>query len=307
MKKRTVQILLFCLILSSMILPAFADMGPKPSVHITLKNGPEEACYVTLLSTRYSTGPHTSVYRPDENGTREEAPSNYPSYYGDGSDYGVYLAFRDYEASDPEELYFLQTYGLVQEGTYRWGYYPPQTFKVLLYFPEQEAFAVTEHLCERYAFDSYFTIDLAEVDLVPGQTVVGLTAAESYDHTWELISLAARILITIGLELLVAWGFALRRKGQLICILLVNVVTQMGLNAGLNLYAYHRGTSFLILAYAAMELAVLLAECAAYQLFLTGWSDHRKKLLHVFRYALVANLISFAMGWGVARVIPGIF
>ena len=42
-----------------------------------------------------------------------------------------------------------------------WTYYSPKSFKILLYFPEQGVF-VTSGIYERYAFDSYYTVDMSE-------------------------------------------------------------------------------------------------------------------------------------------------
>lgn len=305
MKKRMTRVLCVLLLLGSMILPAFADTGPKPSVNITLKNLPAQPCYVTLLSTVYSTGPHSSVWRENEAG--ERVRNHNVGYYFHGEDWErpVYDGFLAYEMSDPDGLYFLQSFGLAEDGIYRWGYYPPREFKVLLFFPEMGIFAVTDELCERYAFDSYFTIDLDGVELVPGETA-RLSAVKSYDYTWELISLVARVVITIALELAVAWFFRLRSKRALAVILPVNLVTQVALNAGLNWRAYMRGTGQIFLPYLLMELGVLAVEIAAYWLLLPREEGNNRKELAI-RYATTANLISFAVGWVLALVIPGIF
>ena len=309
MKKRIFRALCVFLLLGSMSLPAFADTGPKPSVNITLKNLPAEPCYVTLLSTVPSTGPHSSVWRVNEAGERVR---NYdygsPYEYVPEGERHIYDAFLAYEEADPDRLYFLQTYGLAEDGTYRWGYYPPMEFKVLLYFPGTGAFAVTDELCERYAFDSYFTVDLSGVELVPGETVSGLKAVKSYDYTWELISLCARVVITIALELAVAWWFfGLRTKRALAVILPVNLVTQVALNVGLNWRAYVSGHGYLLLPYLLMELGVLVVEMAAYWLLLPRDGAGKRPAKLAFRYALAANVVSFVAGWGIALVIPGIF
>lgn len=301
--------LLCAALLLLMILPAHADMGPKPSVVINLEHGPESPCYVTLLSIRYSTGPASSIYRPGPDGVREETPSGYPDFHLDGSEYDVYLAFRAYEEQDPDRLYFLQEFALAEDGFYRWGYYPPERFKVLLYFPEMEAFAVTEELLDRYAFDSYFTIDLSGVDLIPGGTVTSLNAVKSYDYTWELISLAARVVLTIGVELAIAWWFGFRARKQLILVLAVNFVTQFGLNLALNIRAYQKGTLFILIPFLWMEIGVTLVEWIAYRRELprlagTGRAESKKRVL---AYAVAANAVSLVLGWILAHVIPGIF
>ena len=64
------------------------------------------------------------------------------------------------------------------------------TYKLLVYFPDTGEF-LTSGVYSRYAFDNYYTVDLA--DLANGQLVL----RKSYDYTWELVSLLVRILATM--------------------------------------------------------------------------------------------------------------
>ena len=43
-------------------------------------------------------------------------------------------------------------------------YYPPPKFKILLYYPETETF-VSSGIYERYAFDTYYTVDMNGMDI----------------------------------------------------------------------------------------------------------------------------------------------
>ena len=67
----------------------------------------------------------------------------------------IWQAFVDYQ--DPDGFYFLQEiWDCSEAGLLDWTYYPPGTFKILLYFPDSGQFW-TSPVYERYAFDSYFT------------------------------------------------------------------------------------------------------------------------------------------------------
>ena len=127
-----------------------ADMGPKPSVVIEFENMGDQPCYGTLLSKNPSTGPY-SVW----SGDAADAIHNGNEYY-EYTDIteDLWRAFVEYE--DTDGYYFLQEaiWQVNAEKRLAWTYYPPDSFKVLLYYPETEEFAVSG-ICEKYAFDTY--------------------------------------------------------------------------------------------------------------------------------------------------------
>ena len=194
---RKVFSLLICLILVlNLPVTAKADIGPKPSVRITFTGIEGETYYGTLLSERRSTGPAT-------------AWDGYEEYcdWKPENEKPIWEKFIAYE--DADGYYFLQEWWDCSESNQlSWTYYPPNPFKILLYFPETDTFYVSG-IYERYAFDSYFTVDLSDYDTTP------ISAEKSYDFTWELISLAARIVLTIALELAIALFFGYREKRHL--------------------------------------------------------------------------------------------
>lgn len=293
MMKRLLSFLLCLALVLALPVSARADTGPKPSVNITVEGLPEGVtCYATLLSKTESTGPATAY-----DGTNDY-------YYGPENEKWVWEAFVSYR--DADGFYYLQEHWDCSGGSFRWGYYPPSTFKVLLYFPETETFAVSGIL-ERYAFDSYFTVSLDGVDIsgVTADTV--LEAGKSYDFGWELISLAARILITIAVELAIALLFGFREKNALAFLAAVNVVTQVLLNVFLNYVNYKSGQFAFVFWYAVLEVAVFALEAIVGSEWLPRHSERPLRCRRVVLYALVANAASFAAGLWLAQVIPGIF
>lgn len=145
MKKKILFILL-CFTIALIIMPttAYADIGPKPSVVIDFEGLEDQSYYVTLLSEVSSTGPHSVL---------GESPNNQRYHKGD-EEYTIWQKFLSYE--DKDEFYFLQYFeNCTDTSEFTWGYYPPPKFKILLYFPEQDSFAVSEDIYEQYAFDSY--------------------------------------------------------------------------------------------------------------------------------------------------------
>lgn len=284
MKKRLAALLVLLAFALAMPLAAFADIGPKPSVRVRFTGAEGREFYATLLSQASGTGPYsTEPGRSWGNDLEENEP--------------VRQAMAAYQ--DPDGFYFLQTAWRCSEAEpLAWTYYPPSTYKLLVYFPDTGEF-LTSGVYSRYAFDNYYTVDL--VDLTNGQLVL----RKSYDYTWELVSLLARILATIALELAVAAPFGFAKRPFLRPVLAVNLVTQIGLNLGLNMIAYWMGSLAFMLFFWPLELLVFLVEAAAYRPLLgrRGGASARRTTL----YALTANAVSCAAGFWLAQAIPGIF
>lgn len=258
---------------------AMADIGPKPSVILDFE-GIEDTYYVTLLSERDSTGPYSHG-------------EEYQEYLGDKDAWEKLGAYEDADG-----YYFL---GYFQECTktqqFAWTYYPPSRFKILIYIPENDNYLVSD-IYERYAFDSYFTVQVRDDSMLVKQ---------SYDYTWEVISLICRIFATIAIELLVAGIFGLWKRKPLQVIVITNILTQTILNVLLNISNYQNGYMMFAFMYVQLEILVFAIEAVGYRLLLKGGTRKNGKAYRVVSYALVANIVSFIVGYMVAKVIPGIF
>ena len=288
MLRKMISLLICMILIISLPVTAKADIGPKPSVRITLTGIEGETYYGTLLSERRSTGPATAWDGYED--YRDWKPEN---------EKPIWEKFIGYE--DADGYYFLQEWWDCSEtNQLNWTYYPPNPFKILLYFPETDSFYVSD-IYERYAFDSYFTIDLSEYATTP------ITARQSYDYTWELISLAARIVLTIILELAIALFFGYREKKALAFLTIVNVITQVTLNVALNIINYVSGSMGFTFAFICMEIVVFAIEAITYKSLLQRFSTVEQEKRRGVSYALVANTASFAIGLWLAHLIPGIF
>ena len=221
MKMRRFQAVFLLILCAAIITVGFpsaarADMGPKPSVRIHFENMGDELCYGTLLSKTKTTGP-ASVW----DGIEYHAKHNENKSYSYAAfDYETWKVFAEYQ--DEDGYYFLQEGWKVSETKkIEWTYYPPQSFKILLYYPETQTFAVSG-IYERYAFDTYYTVDMDGVHInevrceEANGTPEGLEASRSYDYSQELISLAVRIVLTILIEMIIALLFGYRHKKQLL-------------------------------------------------------------------------------------------
>ena len=264
------------------------DTGPKPSVRIQFKNMGDELCYGTLLSKEESTGPAWAW-----DGKEENINLNFV-------DRDIWEAFVSYEDSDG--YYFLQWAWKVNDTKeLAWTYYPPNEFKVLLYYPETNTF-ISSDVCKRYAFDTYYTVDMDGIEIGSikyDENLSGnqrLNMHKSYEFKNEVKALVCRILITVVVEALIGLLFKFRNK-ELLYILFINVITQIILNVLLNVYT---GFGYYFV-YLLLELLVFAIEAIFYCFVF------KKKKWHCVLYTLVANVSSFVIGLYLANLLPGLF
>lgn len=312
---------------------ASADTGPKPSVHVTFENMGDELCYGTLLSKTPSTGPAGAW-----DGTEDGKP------IFNGANETVWRAFTEFK--DEDGFYFLQWFRRADENkALNWTYYPPQTFKILLYYPDRAtksgaadnsagastrdsettaasgAFCVSDVL-KRYAFHSYYFVNMAEIADNTGGAAIPLPVTQGYDYSAEILGFFVRFIITLGVETLLALAFGLRTKRAFLTVLAANGATQVALNILLNVQLHFNNVYGVFPLYFFAELFVFVAEAALYCFILgkrknggeSGSADenggkaaiaYSKKRLIL--YAFTANLISFCIGLPLAILLPAVF
>lgn len=297
-KKFIGLLLFFCMALIVFPMRTNADTGPKPSIRITFENLGDEECWGTLLSNMESTGPFSAWDGNAENGGNQT--------YG----YDIWKAFVDYAEND--DFYFLQEAWQINDTKeLAWTYYPPTTFKILLYFPKTGEFAVSG-VYERYAFDSYFTANMEGAKLfvdyneeISSETQIH--TYNSYNYPGEIMALIARIIITIIIEMAIAWMFGYREKKQLQLLAGMNVGTQILLNVLLNRINYNSGRTAFVLIYILFEMIVVIIEAMILLLFLNKMSIKQSNRGLMIVYVLLANAASFFVGMYLADWLPGIF
>lgn len=278
---------LFCF---RFVIEVRADIGPKPSIHIKFEGMGEEECYGTLLAEKKSTGPYTAW----------DGKLPYPEGKNRKVGEDVWKKFLEYK--DKDGFYFLQKDFICHEtGKLEWAYYPPATFKVLLYYPEKDRFYVS-NIYKRYAFDSYFTVDMKDVF----EEREPFSMEKTYFYEGELTSLFLRIILTIGIEILIALFFGFREKRLLLFIAGVNFVTQVFLNVSLNLFYNSFFRIGLVFLFTVMEVMVFIIEAKLYGKYFKRFSEKRISRNKIMLYALLANAISFGVGITIAKNMPGI-
>ncbi len=271
-----------------------ADTGPKPSVHVQFEGVKEKVYYATLLSKTRSTGPWGIWYGEDRLALE--------SYLKEGQSEEVFMKFVEY--ADADGYFFLQNlFTITKDKGLSWGYYPPNTFKLLIYDPQTDSFACSS-VYEKYAFDSYYKVDVSKVSFTQGEGENGspqlvknpIQAVQEYDWGKEIVGFLCRVSLTLAIEIALAFVFKLGRKGCLSLIVATNVGTQSLLNVFFNVFTYFGG--FLCLpVYFLAEAVVFALEAGVYCLCaakIQGMAERKKKTL--VSYALAANAASFFIG-----------
>lgn len=268
---------------------AAADTGPKPSITVTPEGFGEDACYLTLLSQTETTGPWSK---------QESFAASKDSYGYPEADEAIWTAFNDYQ--DAEGFFFLGCYGEVTGGQmFCWSYYPPDTFKVLAYFPDSGTFAVGP-VTERKEFSARYTVS-------PSETGETLLIEKARNQEAENKSFVGRLVLTLALELAVAVVFGFRAKRQIITIVCMNLITQVGLNQAITHLFPVVSSRCYWPGLLVLEVLIFLVEGAVYAKLLPRWKKDPAAVCHPWGYALAANVASFGVGLILARLIPGMF
>jgi len=280
MKKHLyVFLVIIILLIPVLTIPASADVGPKPSVTVNIKGLEQEDYYITLLSKTDSTGPWDVNNEYDSNNVSEK----------------IWDKFKNYK--DEDGYYFIGYISDCSENdTFIWSYYPPDDFKILIYFPQTDKFIISEKAYDKYAFDSYYTFEATELKIY-----------KNYDYFGEAISLCCRIVLTLIIELAVAWLFFYRSKKQVLIILITNIATQTILNILLNIIRLKQGDIMYVINYIWMEAVIIIIEGIVYQKLLCRYEENSERKTHPWLYSLSANLLSVICGFVIAIILPGIF
>lgn len=280
MKKRMMVLLLTVLLLLPVLtLTASADSGPKPYTQITVHGGGGECMIFTLLSREEQWGPYTAI-GPDEE------PSDY--MVDDELQEEAWYAFRDY--ADGDGFFFL---GEVFEGGVSWTYWPPEEFKIAIYYPGYDVLWVSQDSYTRYAFRSDYELILPAVGAGGQSGTLDMDLEKESDLPGEILGLVLRVAVTIVVELLLSRAFGFTGPRQQRIVLRTNLVTQLILNGLLWAWYYFSGPLAAILGLVAAELVVLAIELIVYLRLLR----EGRGVLRTVLYTICANLASVVLGF----------
>ncbi|MCI8698716.1 MAG: hypothetical protein HFF29_06385 [Oscillospiraceae bacterium] len=266
---RVFPVLLLCLL--CLVPTAYADIGPKPEVTITVVNAPEGVLYLDLLAQ----GEPTDQPYSNSNGECDPALlDNLRSLEGDG----WVLAYTTGTKGPP-------VFGDVrprEDGTWRFSYVGlPESFRV--------AAATAD---EAKAAEVSYTRDF--VDNIVYDWQANTVREATPPPLRFLVRLAATLIPTLLIEGALFWLFGFRERRGWLVFLAVNTATQVGLHLAVGSILPQAGWHFLnyTLTILIPELIIWAAEAAAYAFLLREHSRGRR-----VGYAFAANFASFVLGY----------
>ena len=267
---RVFPVLLLCLL--CLIPTAWADIGPKPEVAITVVNAPEGVLYLDLLAQ----GEPANQPYPNSNGECDPALlDRLRSLEGDGwvLAYTTGVARRNPVFGDVRPR---------EDGTWHFFYTGlPETFRVDAATADQAQ-----------AAEVPYTRDFV------GNIVYDWQANTVREATPPplrfFVRLAATLIPTLVIEGAILWLFGFREKRSWLVFLAVNAATQTGLHLAVGSMLAEAGWHFLNYSLTILipELVIWAAETLAYALLLRERTRARR-----VGYAFAANIASFVLGY----------
>lgn len=279
-------ILAFGLILLSVIISTQtvqADMGPKPSLTVTIK-GVDEPYSLDLLT---------------DNGRIDDVDPEWLEldWYYDTSGYPN--QFIDYQDEDGLSSYFLydtpSSIDQISAHVYDMTYIAPDDFRVILYMKDTNSIILSERI-QTDAFDASITWDLTGVLVSQSATnvgtITGTISSNPFSVThWYITGLRAlgRVIITLMIELGILFLFQVKRRQAFLHVGIVNVITQLTLSVLVISAWLSGGPFFYIIALFMLEFVVFIVEFIVYVKLLG--KDLTPGL--ILLYSVIANAGSF--------------
>ena len=263
----TVIFLMF-LSVAGIMSPVSADMGPKPSISLTIINAPESDYYVALFWDK-DYGPEYSASNrlsQEENALFERLVN----YSDEG--YHIYKMCHTYSSLEPD--YICRSN---EKGSYYFYYQVPSTFKVVIMTSEGEIYA--SKIFTRSSFNADITYD-AKTGVVIEQYF--LLKSVLFYLFEAIICFAA----TVGVELLLMFAFRYPIDVNAKALFIINAITQVILNA----YQIIDGLSSLY-GWLIVEAVIIVIEALWYLKRLKNRAGEAHKAINV-TYAVCANLVS---------------
>ena len=200
MKNRFQRIItaLFAAIIVCLVfyIPVVADVGPKPTIKVRIKNPPDTTYHVALLSYR----------------SKEPSQEEMEKYIGKYYDNGYYLFWSPVGRNVQDSN---------ESGIYRFHYMVPSKFKVIVLTDDGTKYVSNEIARKRFHTECTFDIQTG---------VLKEDFITEYNVKRYAVSAILCFLLTIESEMLVLVWFRLSFKKCLKHFFLINIITQIFLN-----------------------------------------------------------------------------
>ena len=172
------------------------------------------------------------------------------------------------------------------------GYMPPEKYKLVVYLPDEDKMLESDFYT-RQKFEEVYIVDINKIS-EDGRL---LLENDSYDWMGAALLVTVRAVLTIIIEIGVAFLFQIKGKKSICVLIVTNVVTQLFLNISLlwNISLYGMGL-YTALLYLLTEIIISAAEAFVYSVALKKTNDPPIVTYEATVYSLAANLTSFLAG-----------
>ena len=265
---------------------ASADMGPKPSLHIFVTGTDSEPYYLDLLLE--GNGEYHSNIHDEESKYNSTMLNTLKSHNEAGWHTGIVQGtggaplFGDIVPSSDNSFSF-GYFGVPGVG---------RQYKIIMVFSDG-SYAVSDVLT-RQIYQEEITI---KYDKTSNSITVTKTQSKLLMFIKQFLPTLAGTLI---IEVLLLLLFRIPIKENIVLVLIVNFVTNLGLNLVMFFSKISSGTLAAIFWFISLEIAILIAELIIYAVFLKSKSKGRSIL-----YAITANVLSAVAGY-LIMLIPGV-
>ena len=285
MKKRLLVLLSVLVILSAFTITASADMGPKPSLDITVETPPESLYYLDLLLPGAQ----------DEHCSSSLDESKYDEI--------MFNTLKNYSSPDWHTACVQGSRGAPLWGDiksdnnyFHYGYFGlpgvGNKYKIIMVFSDGTYVESGEFTRKIYqeSITIKFSKETNSITLVKEQSKI-LMFIKQFLPT---------LAITLIVEFLFLLIFKIPIKENLILFFVVNFITNIGLNLFLFTTNIKSGSLSSMIIFIPIEIAVLILEIISYAVLMKS----RNKGISI-AYAVTANLVSAALSFLFLRI-PGI-
>lgn len=253
-----------------------ADLGPKPSLTITLENAPE-TYYLDLL-VNYD-GDYDNIYGEEEAGLDEKMFGILKDYNADG-----WYPALSHGTSTPLFGTVVPSEENVSKFSY-WGL--PDTYRIIVVTPDGSVRVSDVMKMSVYQESISFDYDTMTATEKPNVVL-------SY-----VLQFFSTFIPTLIIEVLLLFAFGISFKHNIIKVIVVNFATQLLLTAVLANTFLTSGYSFLtFIMFIPLEVGIVAVESLIYAF----WLKTDKVRTRIF-YALAANIASAVAGGFLLNII----
>jgi hypothetical protein len=261
---------LFLLLCVAFAFPVHADMGPKPSLTIIVKNAPTEPYYLDLLIQTKGTYDNLGDSRKSLDQTMldllksKESEGWFPALV-DGTAMPLWAKLTGVPSKDT----------MVHDFNYVGV---PTVFRIIIV--TQSGKVTLSEKIQTHLFQTTITYDLQSQKLIMPDV--------AYAYLQQFISTFIPTLLIEGFILLL---FQLWTLKNLKTVLIVNFITQLFMTAIVGSYLQSQGMLSALIVLMLIEPVILIAEALIYRVKLENGTKSR-----YVAYAIVANLFSWFAG-----------